>query len=1061
MRKIWYYKVVLLFMICLFLPTFVFADGDGDKKEPTFQDVSVHDPSIIKEGDTYYVFGTHIEAAKSKDLMNWTSFANGYETPGNAIYGDLSENLAESFKWAGEDDADSKGGFAVWAPEIFWNDDYVNEDGTTGAYMIYYSASSTYIRSAIGYAVSQDIEGPYEYVDTIVYSGFTEDEDYDQDSDVNKQWENTNIKELIDEETVDAANDDWFNTDGSYNNMMYPNAIDANLFYDEVGTLWMTYGSWSGSIFMLEIDPETGQANYPGEDDTTDDGRMIDRYFGTKIAGGYGESGEGPYALYDEETGYYYLYVTYGYLDASGGYNMRQFRATQPEGPYVDAAGQQAVLPEDTKNETYGNKLISNYKFEQDLGEPGSGDGLGYVSAGHNSVYSDPDTGEQFLLFHTRFPNKGEIHELRVHQMFLNKDDWPVVAPHRYAGETLDTDVTTDDIVGTYKWINHQKDNASALNISQSITLHDDQTITGDAEGTWSQDGYFAKITIDDVTYNGVFVEQWDTMTESDVMTFTALSDDGVSIWGSQIKRSDQSEEEIVKAVLEDITIENADHVTRDLTLPTSGTSGTKITWETSNDKIVTDTGEVIRPAVGEDPVEATLTATATNGQALATTEFDITVKPIEGGQLVAHYPFDNDLEDISGNFSNGEVVGSLIDEAEGHITFTEGQHGDAVVFDGESGIKLPDGLIQGDAYTVSVWVKPEALTEHTTTFFGARDEANWVSLVPMGPVDDQTMVWSGESWYDGETGINMTANEWYHLAFTVDEGDLNVYVDGENRFTGSGFPDIFNTTDGQFALGVNYWDEPYEGLMDDLLIYEGALTEDEIVTYFEDGVIPGAESDTDPETEPEIDTSDLEDLLEEAESISNDDDQYTEGSFAAFEEALEKARTGLDDLQSEAERDELMTMLQEAMDGLEKKQPEAGNGEGESVGDDTTIDTDALEQLIAEAKDKVEQTETYTEASIQQLEAAILDAESAFENIQTEDDLDQAIQQLQDILDGLETVDSEENNDSEAPVVENDEEGKELPKTATPMFRMLLIGFVLLSLGGLFLLLKRRKATK
>src|SRR5690625_3857733 len=193
MRKIWYHKVVLLFMICLFLPTFVFADGDGDKKEPTFQDVSVHDPSIIKEGDTYYVFGTHIEAAKSKDLMNWASFANGYETPGNAIYGDLSENLAESFKWAGEDDADSKGGFAVWAPEIFWNDDYVNEDGTTGAYMIYYSASSTYIRSAIGYAVSQDIEGPYEYVDTIVYSGFTEDEDYDQDSDVNKQWENTNI----------------------------------------------------------------------------------------------------------------------------------------------------------------------------------------------------------------------------------------------------------------------------------------------------------------------------------------------------------------------------------------------------------------------------------------------------------------------------------------------------------------------------------------------------------------------------------------------------------------------------------------------------------------------------------------------------------------------------------------------------------------------------------------------------------------------------------------------------------------------------------------------------
>src|SRR5699024_4355024 len=297
---------------------------------------------------------------------------------------------------------------------------------------------------------------------------------------------------------------------------------------------------------------------------------------------------------------------------------------------------------------------------------------------------------------------------------------------------------------------------------------------------------------------------------------------------------------------------------------------------------------------------------------------------------LVAHYPFDGDLGDVRGNFSDGEVVGDLSNEDGGKITFSEGKHGDAAVFDGESGIKLPDGLIQGEAYTVSVWVKPEALTEHTTTFFGARDASHWVSLVPMGPVDDQTMVWSGESWYDGETGINMTADKWYHLAFTVDEGDLNVYVDGENRFTGSDFPDIFTTSDGAFALGVNYWDEPYEGLMDDLLIYEGALTEEEIVAYFEDGVILGVEPDTDPETKPEIDTSELEDMLEEAESIYNDDDQYTEVSFAAFEEALEEARTGLDDLQSEAERDELMTMLQEAMDGLEKKQPEAGNGEGE-----------------------------------------------------------------------------------------------------------------------------------
>ena len=89
----------------------------------------------------------------------------------------------------------------------------------------------------------------------------------------------------------------------------------------------MTYGSWSGGIFLLEVDPATGKPMYPGEDSTTEDGRIIDRYFGIKLSGGYHQSGEGPYIVYDEKTDYYYLFVTYGGLAAKGGYNMRLFRA--------------------------------------------------------------------------------------------------------------------------------------------------------------------------------------------------------------------------------------------------------------------------------------------------------------------------------------------------------------------------------------------------------------------------------------------------------------------------------------------------------------------------------------------------------------------------------------------------------------------------------------------------------------------------------------------------------------------------------------------------------------
>lgn len=96
----------------------------------------------------------------------------------------------------------------------------------------------------------------------------------------------------------------------------------------------MCYGSWSGGIFTLEIDPATGRCIHP-KSGTTADGRMIDSYFGTKISGGYYMSGEGSFIEYNPDNGYYYLWVTYGGLLSDGGYNMRVFRSESPTGPFM------------------------------------------------------------------------------------------------------------------------------------------------------------------------------------------------------------------------------------------------------------------------------------------------------------------------------------------------------------------------------------------------------------------------------------------------------------------------------------------------------------------------------------------------------------------------------------------------------------------------------------------------------------------------------------------------------------------------------------------------------
>jgi arabinan endo-1,5-alpha-L-arabinosidase len=813
---------------------------DYEEGPVEFENASVHDPSIIKAEDAYYVIGSHIDGAKSKDLINWTNYTNGYTTPGNTLYGDLSENLAGSFKWAGEDDADSSGGFAVWAPEIFWNEHYVHDDGTTGAYMMYYSASSTYIRSAIGYAVSKEIEGPFEYVDTIMYSGFFDHDAYDHNSSVNKNWENTNLPDLIEKGIIDEPNPDWFTSDGGYNYRLYTNSIDANLYFDENEKLWMTYGSWAGGIFTLEVDPATGQPLYPGEDGTTEDGRMIDRYFGTKIAGGYGHSVEGPYALYDNETGYYYLYVTYGGLSATGGYQMRVYRSENPDGPYVDAAGELAVFPDSLDDGTvrnkvnsyahaeYGNKLMGNFLFERKIGDPGTESGYGYVSPGHNSVYTDPDTKERFLVFHTRFPERGEMHEVRVHQMFMNKDGWPVVAPYRYTGEALEK-VNRQDIVGEYQFINHGKDITSSVEKSAYITLNQDNTISGDASGIWKKTSHNqAELIIDGEVYDGVFVRQYDQTSEMNVITFTAMSKDGVMVWGSRLQN--RTNEEVIEDVLNDLNLGDIDNVISDLTLPTEGTRQTKISWETSDASIVTSTGDVTRPVVGEENAVAILTATITKEDLTVTKSFDITVLPYKEAGLVAHYAFENDLADSTGNFDEGTLTGDRINNTGGTITYEEGLFGNAAKFDGESGVRLPDGLISSNSYSVSLLLQPEQLTPFTTTFFGARDSNNWVSLLPQGPSGNQTMVWSGStSWYDAATGTTIPTDVWSHLVFTVDEGTVKVYVDGVEKYSGTNFPNIFTNTHSSFSLGVNWWDVPYKGLIDEVRIYEGELSPDYI----------------------------------------------------------------------------------------------------------------------------------------------------------------------------------------------------------------------------------------
>jgi arabinan endo-1,5-alpha-L-arabinosidase len=255
---------------------------------------------------------------------------------------------------------------------------------------------------------------------------------------------------------------------------------------------------------------------------------------------------EGAYVLYNAQTGFYYLFTSFGGLAANGGYNIRVARSQAPDGPYFDAAGTNmdtvrgnpAVLFDDTRIAPHGQKLMGNFQFELATGETGTPEG--YVSPGHNSAYFDAGLNKYFLIFHTRFPGRGEVHEIRVHELLFNSAGWPVAAPFRYAPLSLSptamvADVTNTDVPGAYKLIDHGKDISTIIKASQAIRVNGDGTVSGAVTGTWIHRGNnLVDVTVGGTLYNGVLSRQWNTNANRFVVTFSVQSAAGVSLWGAR-----------------------------------------------------------------------------------------------------------------------------------------------------------------------------------------------------------------------------------------------------------------------------------------------------------------------------------------------------------------------------------------------------------------------------------------------------------------------------------------------------------------------------------------------
>ena len=570
--------------------------------------VSVHDPSVVQDPKTkrYYIFGSHCAWAWSDDLENWTAFTNNItEGDGGSAHTIFKDEIA----WCKLDT--NTPNYTVtgnlWAPDVIWDENYKNSDGTTGAWLMYMSINGPRWNSTISLLTSDRLDGNWTYVGPVIQSGMS-----------------TGFGPTFDYQKVTGGTDVSRYTStlsGGGNPTLEAHAIDPCVLYDDNGDLWMAYGSWSGGISMIKLDKETGLRDYKTTYADTNnaagaDGLITDPYTGYKLAGGGAVSGEGTYIKKIGE--FYYMFLSYGGYAPEGGYNMRVFRASDVKGPYKDVGDKDArrVLNSDAgdyeKRGTTGMRIMSYYKWNFA--------DYGYTAQGHNSATVDKESGKAFVIYHNKYDDGTAAHEVRVHQLLTNEDGWILAAPFEYAGETVkESGYTQNAITGDYG-IMFQKQKIDHKNLEctaeQKITLEagtgDASTgfsgnITGDLTGTWASkaNSPYITLTIGGTAYKGILCEGTFDETDVKTMTFTAVGDNQECLWGYKAK-----DPTVAIRMTIDKAIRIPDNVVTDIPLPATGVGGSKITWK-SNSVAVADDGTV--PHLFDEDTKASMTATITN----------------------------------------------------------------------------------------------------------------------------------------------------------------------------------------------------------------------------------------------------------------------------------------------------------------------------------------------------------------------------------------------------------------------------------------------------------------
>lgn len=877
----------LLFLLLLFTTIVSVAD---DRQPMTMEDakamtatvamgrVSVHDPSVVYDDQSrqYYIFGSHRASARTSNLRQWTAFTAPWRVPG------ISDNAANAEAFVcnqtttvpigGQDVAfgtynvvawsaagsSNPSSYSIdgnmWAPDVLWNK-------AMQKWCMYLSINGDNWASSIILLTADAIGGPYTYEGPVVFSGFR------NTTNAGISYKLTDMELVLGQQSSLPAR---YNQGNSWK-LYWPNAIDPCVFYDEEGQLWMTYGSWFGGIWLLRLNEANGLRDYDVSYDSDYDSRRqqltTDAYFGKRIAGGCNVSGE---ASYIEHIGdWYYLFVTHGGLAAAGGYQMRVYRSQSVEGPYLDPSGHTAtyanyVLNYGTGGDRHGEKLFGAYG---EWGGTAIGDN-GETAQGHNSVIAASD-GRTYLVYHTRFHNRGEEHEVRVHQVFQTQDGWLVAAPFEYTGETTtDADIATqvtfsaDDLEGDYQMLVHRY-NLNHATMEQatpvSVTLHADGTIDGAFSGTWQTDDgtSYITLTLDGVVYRGVTIEQQVDPTSAKAVCFTACSNTGENIWGYKYEDGYNLAQTLVNLK---VPIYAGKRISSNQNLYNVATEpGVEVIWTSSHPEIISDEGHY-NPAGLTTATDVTLTLRLQTRHYYYEKTYKVKAQPetMPNGDVAtgrqAYYDFN--VAPFA-NAMNTTQTARLLMAGSALAPVVESDHerlGNYVhqwfgINGNESYVEVDNplfGRTDLDGFTVAFWCRRS-------------DDNVWDALFGMSADSGARLYLTGNTYlgYNSNNGNwidlnypndvttdNLSVGEWHFVTLTVSPANgIHIYIDGSDKafraangsLNGSSITNV-DSFDASLLVSLaaqcrmlwlgkgSFWGSA-DACFDDLFVYDRALT--------------------------------------------------------------------------------------------------------------------------------------------------------------------------------------------------------------------------------------------